>query len=264
MKYAGSLTGLAEQQTGRYYIGGSVVHDQVICYAGLAGNGSIGDPASVNDYTEAVGVLLSQNLTYSTSQGSGGVIGLVTKDPYQIIRGRVSGTTTAGGDWVNASTANGNILTAESASSGGTVITDAGVGTSEFAGGYAIGLTGNNAGHVRVIDSHTDNTSTTLDDPFDSAIATGDTFLRTFAPFLQGIELVTAFTEFMGGGVAGVDLPDSGHAVIHEVWCGGKQLESSPVSPNRSRNLIARIDSTSNPSVEVMASFIDHAFMSVA
>ena len=61
MKYAGSLTGLAEQQTGRYYIGGSVVHDQVICYAGLAGNGSIGDPASVNDYTEAVGVLLSQN-----------------------------------------------------------------------------------------------------------------------------------------------------------------------------------------------------------
>jgi hypothetical protein len=251
-------------QTGRYYIGDTVVHGQVICWAGLAGNGSIGDPASVNDYTEAVGILLSQNLTYTTTQGSGGVIGLVTKDPFQLFSGRVSGTTTAGGAWVNASTTDGNILTEESGESNGKVITDAGVGTSEFAGGYAIGLTGNNVNQVRVIDSHSDDTSTTLDDPFDNDIASGDTFLRTFAPFLQGIELVTAFTEFMGGGVAGVDLPDSGHGVIHEIWVGGRQVESSPLSPNRTRNLIARVDSTTNPSVDAVASFIDHAFMSVA
>ena len=263
MQYAGSLTGIAEAIVTRYLIGASVTQGQIVCWAGLGGNGTIGDPASVNDYTEAIGVLQSEDLTYSTTQGSGGVIGEVIDDPFQLIRGRVSGTTSAGGDWVNASTANGNIMTEESGESAGKVLTDAGVGTSEFAGGYLVGLTGNNAGAVRVIDSHSDNTSLTMDDPFDGNIASGDTFLRTFAPCLQGIELTTNFEEFMGGGVAGVDLPDTGHGIIREVWCGGRSIDGQ-ISPNRTRNFNARIDSTTNPTVDIVIMLADHYLNSVA
>ena len=263
MEYHGSLTGLAEAIYNRYYIGASVVRGQIVCYAGIAGNGTVGDPSSANDYTEAIGILHSQDLTYTTTQGSGGVLAEVNDDPYQLVRGRVSGTTAAGGAWVDASTTDGNILTAESASSGGTVVTDAGVGTSDFVGGYMIGLTGANAKGVRHIDSHSDNTSETMDDPFDSAISTGDTFLRTFGPMLQGIELVAEFTEFMGGGVAGVNLPDTGHAIIREIWCGGTNIDG-PISPNRTRNLTATIDSTTNPLVEIVIMFADHYLNSLA
>lgn len=257
MEYAGSLTGIAEAMINRYLIGADIVYGQIVCSAGLGGNGTVGNPASINDYSEAIGILQSEDLTYNTTQGSGGVLGEVTDDPFQLVRGRVSGTTSSGGNWVNASTTNGNILTEETGETNGKIITDAGVGTSEFVGGYAIGLSGNNKGHVRVIDSHSDDTSETLNDPFDGDIAVGNTFLRTFAPCLQGIELTAEFTEFMGGGVAGVDLPDTGHGIIREVWCGDRAIDGQ-ISPNRTRNINARIDSETNPSVAIVIMFADH------
>jgi hypothetical protein len=263
MNPSGSLTGIAETLTRRWLIGASLTQGQIVCWAGLAGNGTLGDPASVNDYTEAIGILQSEDLTYSTTQGSGGVLGEVTYDPHQVVIGHVSGTTAAGAAWVNASTTNGNIMTEESGETAGKVLTDAGVGTSEFAGGYAVGLTGNNRGAVRVIDSHSDDTSLTMNDPFDGNIASGDTFLRTFAPGLQGIELTTNFEQFMGGGVAGVDLPDSGHGIVLDVFVAGVQIDGV-LSTNRTRNLNAKLDSTTNPTVDIAIIFADHLYNSVA
>lgn len=267
MIYAGSMSGSQQMSVGRYYLGLSsngdtLTHGQVVCWSGLAGNGLIDDPASVNDHTEAVGILKSQTLTQNTAQGSGGIIAEVTNDPFQIIRGRVSGTTAEGGAFL--SNLNGNIMTEASGETAGLVLSDTDVGTSDFIGGYLVGLTGLNAGHTRIIDSHSDNTSETLVDPFDQNIEINNTFLRTFAPFLQGIELVAEFTEFMGGGVAGVNLPDTGHLCIMDVYVGGRQVSASPIASNRTRNQQVPIDSTTNPSVEAEACFIDHVFNSLA
>ena len=75
MEWSSSLTGMAEQLVRKYIIGDDVVNGQIVCYTGLGGNGLVGDPASVNDYTEAIGICQNaSNLTYATAQGSGGVL----------------------------------------------------------------------------------------------------------------------------------------------------------------------------------------------
>lgn len=258
MQYTGSLYG-SEQIVRRLMIGANMTQGQVVCWAGLGGNSTLGDPASVNDYTESIGILLSEDLTYSTTTGSGGVLGEVTDDPFQLVTGHVSGAPAAGTAWVNAT--NGNIMTQDTASA--TVLTETAVGTSEFVGGYQVGLTGTNRGAVRVIDSHSDDTSQTVNDPFDAADTAGNTYLRTFAPGLQGIELTTNFVQFMGGGVAGVDLPDTGHAIVRDVLFAGVNVDGQ-ISPNRTRNMNAKIDSTTNPTVEIEIMFSDHYLNSLA
>jgi len=183
----------------------------------------------------------------------------ITYDPLQIITGRASGTTATGGAWQTGT--DGNVLTQDTASA--TVLTEADVGTSEYVGGYQIGLSGTNKGHVRIIDSHSDNTSQTVDDPFDSVDAIGDTYLRIAAPFIRGMELVaTNFNEWSAGGVAGVNLPDTGEVVIVAVHVGGHQIDGV-ISPNRTRNKFAVIDSETNPAVLYEAAFTEHAFGNV-
>lgn len=259
MEWSGSLAGAGAPLVGRYYIGDSLSANQIVAWAGLGGNASIGDPVSVNDVLGALGVNLSGALTYSTTTGSGGVLAEITYDPLAIIRGRASGTTATGGAWVNAT--DGNIMTQDSSSA--TVMTETAVGTSEYVGGYQVGLTGVNAGHVRVIDAHTDNTSQTVDDPYDVADAVGDTYLRVAAPFIRGMELVaTNFDEWSAGGVAGVDLPDTGEFVVVAVWFGGHQIDGA-ISANKTRNLFALIDSTTNPSVDYECAFTEHSFGNV-
>ena len=256
MQWSGSLTGMSSPLVRKFIIGDTVNQYQLACWAGLAGNGVLGDPASVNDYSEAIGVTQEAG-TYSTTQGSGGQMVECTYDPLGVIHGHVSGGTAADTDWTDAT--DGNLMKNTSASSGGTVLSDADVGTSEFIGGYLIGLTGNNANQVRVIDSHSDNTSETVDDPFDSAIAVNDTFLRTFADGLQGIELTTNFVQFMGDAVAGVDLPDTGHSAVIAVYC-----EQQPVYTERSENPHANVINKTNPRIDIDVVLIDHMFNSIA
>jgi hypothetical protein len=260
MEWSGSLTGAANPLVGRYYIGDTISAGQIMAWAGLGGNAQVGDPVSVNDVGGGLGVNLSGALTYSTTIGSGGVLAEITHDPLGIIRGRASGTTASGGAWTIAGT-NGNVLTQDTASA--TVLTEASVGTSEYVGGFQIGLTGVNAGHVRIIDSHSDGTSQTVDDPFDAVDSVGDTYLRCAAPFIRGMELVaTSFDEWSAGAVASQDLPDTGEFVVISVWVGGHQIDGV-ISPNKTRNQFALIDSTTNPSVDYECAFTEHAYGNV-
>lgn len=235
--------------TRKYAIGNTVTAGQVVC---VTATGVAGNPASVNDYTEAIGVSL-EAATYSTTQNAAYVNAEMSWHPMTLYRGQVSGGAAASTAF--AETTDGNLLTNTSASSGGTVITDGDVGTSEFVGGYAVGLTGANAGQVRRITAHSDNTSTTVTEPFNSAIAVGDTFLRTFAPGLQGLELTTNFQQFNGTPGAGVDLPDTGHAGTHAILIDGQRVD---------QGLKCTVLNATNPVVEVEFILIDHYLNSVA
>lgn len=258
MEWAGSLTGSGHPLVGRYYIGESLSAGQVVAWAGLAGNGEIGDPVTVNDFANSLGVLLSGDLTYSTTTGSGGVLGECTLDPLGILRGRASGGPTTGTAWATGTDA--NLLTQDSASA--TVLTEADVGKAEYIGGYQIGLTGVNKGHVRVIDSHSDDTSQTVDDPFDAADTAGDTYIRTPAPFIRGLEFTTDFVEWNSLHTTTIDLPDTLEVAVYSVWFGGHQIDGV-ISPNRTRNKFALIDSETNPSVLYECTMTEHAFGNV-
>ncbi len=214
-----SLAGIGALPVRRFKIGSTVTKGQVICKDETSGQlAEILDPASVNDYSEMLGIA-NEGGTYSTSQGTGAssaeVLVECSYSPFMIIKGLCSGATTA-------STALGsgldeNILTNTSASSGGTVVTDSDVGTSDFIGGYMYALTGQNAGASRIVTSHSDNTSETVTVPFDYALAVGDTFVRTFAFGNQGLELTTNFEQFNMKPGAGVNLPDTGMAIVWNV-----------------------------------------------
>ena len=56
--------------------------------------------------------------------------------------------------------------------------------------------------------------------------------------------------------------PDAGEVVIVAVWCGGHQIDGV-ISPNRTRNKFAVIDSETNPAVLYEAAFTEHAFGNV-
>ena len=254
MRYAGDMTGTSAALVRRFRIGATVTAGQVVVRAALGGNGEITD-AAVNDYTEAVGVTLEAG-TYSTTQGTGTdsaeVMVKTTYSPFQLIRGKVSGGTAADTDFDG--TTHNVIMTEPTGESAGLTLADTDVGTSEFVGGYLVGLSGNNIGAVRVIDAHTDNTSTAVVVPFDSDVALNDTYLRTFAPGLQGVELTTNFEQWNGVPGAGGDLPDTGHSIIWEVY-----VDESNAS-HGSLNVI----NPSQPVVEFKSAFSDHAFNSIA
>ena len=212
----------------RLRIGATVVVGQVLCsdQRGAAPKGEVIDPASVNDYSGGIGVcvgyarpMTSTSLTITATQGSGDdtadrQVEVSMARPGTLYRGKLSGGT-AQNTAIDTVAVNGNYLVTTGASSGGIVITDSNVGTSEFAKGECIALTGANRGQVRVITSHIDNTSQTVTNPYDYGIVTGDVFLRVFGAFEQGFELVaTTFDQFNAKPGAGVDLPDTGHAVI--------------------------------------------------
>ena len=130
-------------------------------------------------------------------------------------------------------------------------------------GGLMIGLTGANKGHVRVITAHTDDTSETVTNPYDASMVSGDTFLRTAALFEIGLELTTDFVEFLAtGGVAAEDLPDSGEANVVNIWIDGSPIDGA-ISPNKTRNLYARILSESAPEIGIEAIFMEHVFGNV-
>lgn len=232
-------------------IGATVVTDQVVCsdaniYA------EVGAPASVNDYTEAHGVTLEAG-TYAATQANGSQRVRVALSPFHTYIGKCSGGVTAGTDLAFA--LDSNLLTNSTLSAAGTVISDTNVGTSEFAGGLVVGLTGGNKGRARIITSHIDNTSTTVTKPFTDDLAVNDTFVRTFGRGNQGLELTTNFVEFNMVPGAGVDLPDTGHAVVTDVYIDGFKVVNFQH---------VEVLNTTQPAVEVEFVFIDHAFNSVA
>lgn len=259
MIVSGSFSGEGPANyTRRFYIEASLTKGQLVAWSGATGEGDAGDPSSVNDYAGSIGVLLSQDLTYSTTTGSGGVLGEVSADPLQKITGRVSGTTASGGGFTTDGT-DSHIVTVTAASA--TVITAAGVGTSDAIGGQYVGLSGANKGQTRRITAHSDNTSETVTNPFDLLTVSGDTFLRTYSPMQIGLELTTNFVEFAQTTAAGENYPNTGEAIVLDVYIDGRQISAAGQAPNSGlRNLTATIVSETAPEVQWEILLMEHIF----
>ncbi len=176
-----------------------------------------------------------------------------TTHPDQLILIKCSGAATAG--TALADETDGNLLVQTSASK--TVITDSDVGTSDFIGGYAICYSGNNLGEARIITSHSDNTSETVNQQFTNTDAVGDQYVRTFGPGNQGVELTTDFIEANMKPGAGVNLPDTGHFVVVDVFYYDARVDQGALNSVKIRN-------ESTPVVFISARLIDHAWNSVA
>ena len=241
-------------------IGATVVLGQIVISdtKGSAPIGEVTDPASVNDYTGGVGVVVGWGkpsdsadcLAVSSTQGTGSSsadhkVEVSCFRPGTLYAGKVSGGVTA--DTAFAAALNGNILLTTGASAGGIVITDSNVGTSEYAKGEMVGLSGANKGFIRQITSHIDNTSETVSVPFDYAIATGDYFFRGFGGWEQGYELTTSFTQFNGKTGAGVDLPDTGDAVIVFMEYDMSNVDAANGKYPTARAVFTLVDAAMNP-----------------
>ena len=242
----------------RFMIEASLTKGQVVCWSSsnAVGEGEVGDPDSVNDYSDMVGILLSQDLTYSTVTGAGGVLGEVTADPLQRFLGRSSGTATSGGALSTDGT-DGHIVTLTSTSA--TVLAAVGFGSHDYIGGYAIPLSVTNKGQVRIITATSDGVSNTVTNPFDRLFVSGDTVLRTLAPFINGIALTTDHVEFDNLLVAGQVIPDTGQGTVVQVMIDDSFLDSV-ISPNKTRGTWARIFSETAPEVKYEVISNEHAF----
>lgn len=256
MRHVGSLVGGAALLR-RFKIGATVVKGQLVCVDNGNNYGEVGAPASVTDYTEAVGVTTEAG-TATTTQGTGAssadVLVEVQYGPWAIYRGRCSGGDTS--DTALDTSTDGNLLTNTSASTAGTVITSANVGTSSFASGIMVALVGANAGQARTITSHSDNTSETVRAPFDNTIAVGDTFLRAFGFGNQGLELTTNYTQFVMKIEAGVNLSDTGNGIVQNIV-----IDGNPPGKRDGRYLIVN---PTAPYVEVDIILSDSVFNSLA
>lgn len=166
----------------RYFIAATVVAGAIgIRHTGTNVAGEV-IVASTTGATNGLGIF-AEAKTYSTTQADfdgfpsdeEGMVAMIV-DPYQVLEFLISGG--AAESTALNSTAPANLLTNTSASAGGTVVTAAEVGTISMAGGTLIGRTGNNAGIGRRISAHSNNTSTTVTQPFPRALAVNDTFYR--------------------------------------------------------------------------------------
>jgi hypothetical protein len=250
---SGSLSGEAGQIVRPLVIGATISEGQIVCQDSTNQYGTVGDPAGVNDLTEAFGVSL-EAATYTATQGSAFVRARCSIAPLTLFRAKCSGGTTADTDL--AETTDGNLLTNTTASAGGTVITDADVGSSDFLlGGIAVGLTGNNAGSWRYLSVHTDATSTAVNAAFSSAIAVGDTFVRCYGTGVASTEVTDDYTQVNIKHNAGENIPQTGHAAIVDCYIDGVKL----VDPEN-----AHVENTTQPVVEVDLILYDHVWNSIA
>ena len=155
-------------------VGASISNIGTIAVADTGGLAEV-IPTITTAFTDAWGVSLD-TATYSTTQADVTTADRqVTVDarPDSIIRARMSGTSVTGANLV--------LLSNTAASAGGTVITDADVGTADMTSGTVWCITGANVGHSRLISTHSSGTSFTVTVPFPRAIAVGDEFL--FCPY---------------------------------------------------------------------------------
>jgi hypothetical protein len=199
----GGYIGATSPITKKFMIGASIASVGIPVIDGTAGV----IPCTTTDAADTPGLGLDL-ATYSTTQATvlaagGQALVTVSTNPMLLIKARISGSSTEG---VAMTT-----LINTSASAGGTVITDADVGTATMASGRVWCISGNNVGEFRVATSFSSATSVTVTVPFSRAIAVGDEFLWT--PFTAepgagcgNVQTTTLFTEADGSIVAGTGL----------------------------------------------------------
>jgi hypothetical protein len=184
MRVAGHLNGGASYIS-KFKIGASATF-------AVQGTPAIFDPAATRGLilatttsaVDAAGLALDTGV-YSTTQGAEGTIDVDIRSDL-VIEALVSGGAADG----TALT----LLSNTSASSGGTTITDADVGTNDMDGGTVWRYPGEqaDAGEHRMITTHNSATDFVVTVPFSTAIAVGDQFL--FVPY-----------DKSGNGAAGED-----------------------------------------------------------
>ena len=259
------VLGSSAQFTRRFRAGATFKTGQIVCAGGISTTiAQLKAPASTTDYSKAVGIILDAvPPTYSTTQGTGSSSASVacesTYHPMQLYKGRVSGVTASWGAIVAA--AGGPLLTNTTASSTGVLVTDATyTGTTVTVGAALVGLTGNNAGYVREVTSGVASTSQTVTVPFDYAIAVGDTFLRTFNIFMEGIILTTDCKDFLPT-ANGATMPDQDATgtIVYDVLIDGSTVSPKGGYPSKGIQNV-NITNPTAPLVEIIGLFSDPVF----
>ena len=198
---AGDLVG-SKQFLMDFLISAALVAGQLIMRETTASETGEVLAATTTSFVDAIGVCVDA-ATYSTTPtaepgalSSYGIQNLVRVacNPFQIIRLEIKGT--AGGAALGSSSP-ANILTNTTADSSAPygVITAAEVGTIDMSGGLVKGRTGNNAGAVRKLTTHSNNTSCTAAMGFVYALAAGDTFIRV--PYSRAAIAVQLTTDLV-------------------------------------------------------------------
>jgi hypothetical protein len=194
------LDGSTDYRILDYKIDATVVEGEpVIATVTGATGGYIAD-ATTTSLTNCAGLVIGASsfnphgggagsLTYSTTQGDTEGLARVIINPDLVFRARMSGGATTG----TALTT----LSNTAASSGGTTITDADVGSAAMDDAVVWCSKGANLGQSRRVTTFNSATSFVVTVPFSRAIAVGDEFL--FCPFLpvftSTIQLTSDFLE---------------------------------------------------------------------
>lgn len=225
-------------------IGATVIAGQVVV-KDSAGPGEITDPSDVNTFVDQIGVTYEAG-TYATT--SPHVFVKTSYSPFAVLRGRLSGGTANDTAFTTA-----QILTQAGVANMTTVVADANVADLDYIMGYLIGLTGVNAGHIRVITGQSDNTSTTVTVAFPGTSVIGDTFLRIHAPFVEGVETTATFDQFN-------NLLTSGEAL--NTAATGEFCVLDVIFEGQSCHGVNQVNvgTPSNPAVEIECVMLDHAF----
>lgn len=173
------LGGGSYQDTLRYKMSSAITEGQVVIRdATLTNPGEVDDSGSATAALNTLGCVMD-TATYTTTQATDMIEGLVRvcQDPFAVWEFAVSGNGTSGVALVAAATTPSNIFVNDTASAGGTLITETAVGVIQRTGALIKGRTGANAGITRKVAAHTDSTSCAVTVPFPNAIALNDSFL---------------------------------------------------------------------------------------
>ncbi len=175
--------------------------------------GEATNPASATSMTDVVGVLIDPTtsqtaptkepgtLLFAVSAGLPALENIARVDcgPFNIFRFPIAGGTAAGTVLQGTTLTPANIVLNTTASAGGTLISAATIGTINMAGGLVKGKVGNNAGSIRKISAHSDNTSETVGIAFLNALAVNDQFIRVpYSRACTTIQLTTNFVQANG------------------------------------------------------------------
>lgn len=234
--------------TRKYRIGATLIAGQVAVWGGITGPSTIESPAGVESFANAIGVTYEAG-TYATTAGQPSIFVKCSCSPTQIVKSIVSGDLTS-----NAAHTTACILTQAGVANMTTVIADANVATIDYGGGLIIGLTGGNAGHIRVLSTaQNDSTDVTVTVPFPVASVIGDTFFRTYNELVRGVELTTTYEQVTNLLAAGEALytTNAGQFIVYDLFLDGNSLTQSDFVP---------VINPTNPAVEFEMIFHDHAF----
>lgn len=200
MQAVNRLDGSTDYRIIDFKISATVVEGQpVIVAADGAYGGSITDPTTTS-LADCAGIVIgatSHNphgggagtLTYSTTQGDTEGMARVIVNPDLVFRARMSGSATTGTSLTT--------FTNTAASTAGTTLSSASLGTATMDNGTVWCIGGANLGKSRRVTTWTNSTSLVVTVPFPKTIAVGDTFLVCpFQPVMgTKVQLTTDFLE---------------------------------------------------------------------